>query len=78
MIRRKLERKEEIDLTPIDIVYETSYDESIPVPCFSADQVFRPIKVILVEWLEEGNVFQVELSDNAIFVKIFLPRMRKP
>ena len=34
IIRRKLERKEKIDLTTIDIVYERSYDENIPIPCF--------------------------------------------
>ena len=44
MIRQKLERKEKIDLTPIDIVYEPSYDESIPVPYFFTDQFFLAYK----------------------------------
>ena len=44
MIRRKLERKEKIDLTPTDIVYEPSYDENIPVPCFCADHIFLAYK----------------------------------
>ena len=34
MIKRKLECKENIDLTPIDTAYEPSYDENIPAPCF--------------------------------------------
>ena len=44
MIRQKLQRKEKIDLTPIDIVYEPSYDESILVPCFFTDQIFLAYK----------------------------------
>ena len=40
MIRRKLERKKKIDLMPIDIVYEPSYDENITVPFFLTDQIF--------------------------------------
>ena len=45
---------------------------------FVVIKFFYPIKVLLVEWIEERNMFQVELSNNAIFVKISLPRMRKP
>ena len=44
MIRQKLQRKEKIDLTPIDISYEPSYDESIPVPCFFTDQIILAYK----------------------------------
>ena len=29
-----------IELTPINIVYEPIFDEKIPVPCFSTDQIF--------------------------------------
>ena len=42
MVRHKLERKEKVDLTPIDIVYEPSYDENIPVPF--TDQIFLAYK----------------------------------
>ena len=44
MIRRKLERKEKIYLTPIDIVYEPSYNENIPAPCFFTGQIFLAYK----------------------------------
>ena len=44
MIRRKLECKENIDLTPIDIAYEPSYDENIPAPCFFTGQIFLAYK----------------------------------
>ena len=44
MIRQKLQRKEKIDLTPVDISYEPSYDESIPVPCFFTDQIILAYK----------------------------------
>ena len=44
MIRQKLQRNEKIDLTPIDISYEPSYDESIPVPCFFTDQIILAYK----------------------------------
>ena len=29
-----------IELTPINIVYEPTFDEKIPVPCFFTDQIF--------------------------------------
>ena len=44
MIRQKLQRKEKIDVTPIDIVYESSYDESITILCFFTDQMFLGYK----------------------------------
>ena len=44
MIRQKLQRKEKIDVTPIDIVYESSYDESITILCFFTDQMFLAYK----------------------------------
>ena len=44
MIRQKLQRNEKIDLTPIDISYEPSYDESIPVSCFFTDQIVLAYK----------------------------------
>ena len=44
MIRQKLECKEKIDLTPIDIVYEPSYDKNIPVPCFFTEHIFLAYK----------------------------------
>ena len=33
-LKPKLARKEKIDVTAIDIVYEPVYDENVPVPCF--------------------------------------------
>ena len=34
MIRQNLAYKERIDIIPVDMVYEPSYDENIPVPFF--------------------------------------------
>ena len=39
IIKQDLACKEKIELTPINIVYERSYDEKIPVPCFFTDQI---------------------------------------
>ena len=33
-IRQTFARKERVDIIPVDIVYEPTYDENIPVPCF--------------------------------------------
>ena len=32
MIRQTLTSKEKVDIIPIDIVHEATYDENIPVP----------------------------------------------
>ena len=34
MIRKNLTRKEKIEFTPINIIYESVFDEKIPVRCF--------------------------------------------
>ena len=73
MIRRKLERKEKIDLTPTDIVYEPSYDENIPVPCFFADHIFLAYKSYIGR-IDRGKEC---VSSHAISVKSSLPRTRK-
>ena len=33
-------RQERIEFIPINIVFEPSYDENIPVPCFFTDQIY--------------------------------------
>ena len=33
-------RQERIEFIPINIVYQPSYDENIPVPCFFTDQIY--------------------------------------
>ena len=40
MIKRDLAHKGNIELTPINIVYEPSYDEKIPVPYFFNNQIY--------------------------------------
>ena len=39
IIKHELARKEKRKFVPIDIVYESVYDESIPVPCFFTDKI---------------------------------------
>ena len=39
MIKHSLARKEQIEFTPIDIVYKPIYDENVPEPCYYTDQI---------------------------------------
>ena len=39
-IRQQRACQEKIELTPINIVYEPSYDEKTPVPCFFTDKIY--------------------------------------
>ena len=39
-IKQNLACKEKIDFTQLDIVYEPTLDENIPVVCFFASQIF--------------------------------------
>ena len=45
IIKQDLACKEKIELTPINIVYERSYDEKIPVPCFFTDQIYMAYRM---------------------------------
>ena len=38
-VKPKLARKEKIDFTAIDIVYEPVFDENVPVPCFFTSNI---------------------------------------
>ena len=38
-IKQKLTRKEKVDFTALKIVYEPTYDENIPIPCFSTSKI---------------------------------------
>ena len=38
-IKHEFARKERIQFTPINIVYEPIYDENVPVPCYFTDKI---------------------------------------
>ena len=44
MIRNNLARKEKVDFTPINIVYEPSFDENVPVTCNFTDRIHLAYK----------------------------------
>ena len=44
MISLSLTRKEKIEFTPINIIYEPVYDEKFPVPCFFTSQIHLAYK----------------------------------
>ena len=72
MIRRQLARKENIELTAINIVYEPSYDEKISVLCFFTDKIYIAYKSYIGR-LDKGK----ERISNCI-VNISLQRMMNP
>ena len=39
IINHELARKEKVELTPIEIVYEPIYDENVPAPCYFTDKI---------------------------------------
>ena len=74
MIRQQHARKEMIELTTINnIVYEPSYDEKIPVPCFFTDHFFLACRSYTGRF-DKGK----ERIANAITVKSFLLRIMTP
>ena len=44
MMRQNLARKERVDIIPVDIVYEPTYDENIPVACFFTSKIHLAYK----------------------------------
>ena len=74
MIRQKLQRKEKIDLIPIDILIFYMNLGMMKIffsPVFFLIKFFWPIKVILVEWIEARSLFPVELLNNCHFYEKF-------
>ena len=72
MIRRQLARKENIELTAINIVYEPSYDEKISVLRFFTDKIYIAYKCYIGRFHKEK-----ERISNCI-VNISLQRMMNP
>ena len=72
--RQTLARKERVDIIPVDIVYEPTYDENIPVPCFLQVKFTLPTKVILGVLKKEKSPFYVVLLSSVITMKTFLLR----
>ena len=61
MMRQNLARKERVDIIPVDIVYEPTYDENI-------------IKAMLGVLKQEKREFVAVLLNSVITVKTFLQR----
>lgn len=54
VIKQNLRWKEQIEFTPINIVYEPEYDESIPIPYFFTYKVNLAYRSYVGQ-MKEGN-----------------------
>ena len=72
MIRQTLTSKEKVDIIPVDIVHEATYDENIPVPWAFTDQIHLGYKSYVGHLKREKSALIVEFLNNVITVKMFL------
>ena len=69
--KHELARKEKIEFTPINIIYEPIYDENVPVPCYFTDKIHLACRSYIgrydkeEEQIKHLTVRQCPYSENA-------------
>ena len=64
MVRQTLTSKEKVDIIPVDIVHEATYDENIPVPWAFTDQIHLAYKSYVGHLKREKSALIVEFLNN--------------
>ena len=74
MIKQKYLDQEQVDIVPVNIVYDTCYVESVPVPCYFTSHIHLAYKIYNGRFDKGKGTFAKELLISVTSVKTFLLR----
>ena len=72
--KHELACKEQIGFTPIDIVYDLIYDDSVPVLCYFTEQIYLAYRNYIGRNVKGKERQDIYLSDNAHIVKNYFTK----